>query len=1057
MHESQLIRRRNRRFLILVILTLAIATLVMMPAKAFGADLVNGGSYAACAQDSAGASADWTNCLPSGRWGKSVGIIMTRTEQATGLFSPVQNLGSQIGTTMRLMMPNMLLSLTQVFWSGALGMSQFAASFTPLNAMGQTVDKSAASLVDGLMQGSLPAVFLVVGIMGGFIALVFKSQQQGQTVLRRTLVSLGCFALLGVMGAQASRSTATTPATGSPWWVVKTVNDTVNNLAVGVDLDGMNDTSQMMSYSGGNGNCQSYLYQMRQQYLGTNGGPSAPSDQSNVVTAVDRLWQETALRSYVTLQWGNPQTGGASNTHVAANAQQAYCHVLEASSGTPVSVQKDLTNAATGLTINDNTAKFLFSKNGWISTADTSVNTSDKAKDSDETTKLDRMGVFWETCTATGGKTTSRDGWNKLVNNLSDKDSGPIWGAGSKNMLRMGLGGKSGDDDGNNDKQWNKIAPDSDTKIMVAGDDYNQQVTQLCSNVFGNKIWNNYDSNGHAKEPSGDDDDKDYSDTNLGDSASMGWRFDVPNVGGTYREANMYNEDPNSANGSVLTSLNYLYGTNAIDTNGAVASVIGSIVNFCVWGLFSFILILCKLMLTLMPLLLVAALFIQAFPIGETIRSSTKRWFKFTINLSMMGIMYGIVASIATFICQILLRATAASSGTFFYQIMAGLSPVFALLIIALFCSKVLHVGNPFSLKAMMEIAGGGALAIGASRIMSQGMRYATMSRMLGRGRRRGHDSQGTRARNGNATESTQIAEKASQEQTNGGEDQITTTSPITQAGDDPNLGAKASARADAAQQDIIATRAGAESDKAWFNERLDAHQAGGENISGFLSDHGVNASLSHGIGSTAAFAANAATAASAPFRRRALQQNIRRVAKSAVKIGAVGAGMTAIAATGGAALALPAGIALAGTVATKGAQKGLAYHRAASAIAAGATHAPSPSTGSESSQVADDAALGQDTMHMGVNPTTTPLPDTTPIPVTSAPFTPPATRTGGSRPAPTAKPLASYPRPAWNADDPEGSKQALAKWHQNERDIEFYNKESANIEGETEGPEGAE
>lgn len=1002
MKTSHILASRNRKTLVLFLLLLTVMTLLSLPARAVGAtSLTQTGSYAPCAQDTAGGSADWTNCLPSGRWGRSVGVIMTRSEQATGLFSPIQNLGSSISTTMRLMLPNMLLTICQVMWSAALGMSQFAASFTPLDAMGQSVDHAAGQLADQVMAGSLPAWFLVIGLCAGLWVMVFRNQQEGRTILRRSLVGVLCIAVIIIMGGAASRSTANGPATGSPWWLVKTVNDTVNSMSVGLNMDGINDDPSMMSYSGGkDGNCQKYLYQMGRQYSGANGGPGAPASQSNVVTAIDRLWQETALRSYVTMQWGNPKTGGPSNQHVADNAMQAYCHVLEASAGTPVGIQKDLTNQTMGTDINDRTAQYLFSTRGWITTTDTSVNSSDKAKDSDETTKLNRMGVFWETCTADQGQIHSRGGWNKLINNLSDSGSGAIKGAGKDNVLRIPLGGSSGDN-------WNKIAPSNDSRIMIASNqDYTGAVNQLCNHVFNNQVWNNYNGN-TPKEPTGPDGDKNYVDTNLGDSASMGWRFDVPNSGSTWREANMYNEDPTTVNGSVATTLGYFYGTSSIDTTGAIGSVIGSFVNLLVWGLFSFLLILSKTMLLLMALLLIPALLAQSFPIGEGIRHSVKNWFTFTINLSAIDIVYNILATIATFICQTILRAIAAGSGTFFYQILAGISPVLSLIIISLFCSKVLHIGNPFSLQSLFKVAGAGALGAGVVRLLKHGASMSMYRRVFGRGRGRGRRmGLGTRSRIGSGTESSTIAETASRQQLD-----LSNSMP----GDQPT--------------------------------RLHGVPTFGvQGPQGKLSDSRSPSDSSHGLHSP-----NSGSS-SANMLRVPLRTHARGMVKGAVKLGAVGAGMAALSMAGGSTLALPAGIALAGTVAKRAVHKGMVFHQDAqplvppvNPVVAGPSSSPSVmgqsphSGGLSSGQVADDAAREQ-SLAMGLHPTTDHVPgDSTSV--TGSVFDSPRTS------KPVVKPLVHEPKPVWDDANPAKSRQAYAAWAQREREITAHLLEAEQME----------
>lgn len=114
-----------------------------------------------------------------------------------------------------------------------------------------------------------------------------------------------------------------------------------------------------------------------------------------------------------------------------------------------------------------------------------------------------------------------------------------------------------------------------------------------------------------------------------------------------------------------------------------------------------------------MVLFLVVAFLVRAFPIGEAPKNVLKNWVKYTCNLSMTGGLYSALGAIATFICQLMLKFCSEMSSSFMYNVISGFSPVLAIAAISLFCTSVLKVGNPFSFKAMMGIATGGAMAGG--------------------------------------------------------------------------------------------------------------------------------------------------------------------------------------------------------------------------------------------------------------------------------------------------------------------------------------------------------
>lgn len=63
---------------------------------------------------------------------------------------------------------------------------------------------------------------------------------------KRIVIMVLCFASITMLGAGAAKTgkNATEPATGSPWWVVQTINNTINKLSVNLDLDGMADSDK---------------------------------------------------------------------------------------------------------------------------------------------------------------------------------------------------------------------------------------------------------------------------------------------------------------------------------------------------------------------------------------------------------------------------------------------------------------------------------------------------------------------------------------------------------------------------------------------------------------------------------------------------------------------------------------------------------------------------------------------------------------------------------------------------------------------------------------------
>lgn len=740
-------KRAGRRNLLVILMLCVVMTLFVLPSSVFAAQVNDSTTTITCANGGTdSATSDISSCLPSGRWGNYVGEITSRTEPYSGsdVAGWFSNVKQTISSQTHIVLPNILMQLTQVCWSSALSISQFAASFEPMKQAGANIDSAVSTMVTSLMDGGIPATIAALGIVAWVGAAGFQIGTVKEAS-KRIVIMVLCFASITMLGAGAAKTgkNATEPATGSPWWVVQTINNTINKLSVNLDLDGMADSDKnMMSYhhaaNGAKTNCQDYLYFMHQAYdeqAKSNGN----QDTSNVTKAINRIWEETSLRSFVTMQYGNPQTTGTSSFRIAENARQGYCHVLEMKANTNTTIQKDLTNKAMALHISDQRAKWLFSVDGWVDPRNPYF--TDKPLERENATYLSRAGVFWETCgTKRNQEIYARAGWATLINNLGDTGTKNIKNGSTKVRVKI--------DDLDNVKPTNGGKGVMDAKQNGSEDETIQQTTSVCQTILkqGSVIFSR--STDINKEDDGTYKDQ-QNDTNWGDSATVGWRFDVPNVSGTWSEANLRDaQDDSTVTGGAKKTIDYMYGNNNVDTLGACGTLIGGIVNLVVWGLLSLVLILTKLMMIMMALFLVVTFLVQAFPIGEKPKKALKNWATYTCQLSMVGALYGALGALATFICGLTLKFTSASSGSFTYQLIAGLSPLLALAAIGMFCSKVLKCGNPFSVNALMGMAGGTAMASGLRKGMHMIGQYRMMQAMRG-GFRRGGNGVGRLSTNG--------------------------------------------------------------------------------------------------------------------------------------------------------------------------------------------------------------------------------------------------------------------------------------------------------------------
>ena len=779
MQLSDDVRWRRRVMLAVMAVLVALVTLLAfstLDASAFDPNAQEAAKNNAEAIDCTDESkSDPTQCLPSGRWAGQVGTITTRTESAGGWTGAFVDGVNQIKATVRTIMPNMLLQVTQVFWNSALSLSQFAASFTPMDTLGKTLDGAIGSIVDGVMSGGIPATFLVLGILGWIGAAGFNiGGQTSNTMLKRVFSTVLCLAVVTSMGAAAKADAGKSdPTVGSPWWVVKNINSTMNMMAGSLlDPSAISDNNKyMMAYGGGaKANCQKYLYYMHQDYkAGTSGDKDGvsknlfdKSDTSAVTSAINTLWEETSLRSWVTMQYGATDTSeGNTSSGVASNALQSYCHVLEDVSGTSTDVQLSLTNrmlsgnaGSKNAPLNQQTGRHLLSRDGFIDPWDSRVNPDENSRDTTTSVARQRMDIFWQTCSTNNGETYARDGWKQLINNLGDDGSGAIRGTGGA-WLRASVNPKADEDQPF--KTLRDNAADNAKVVPFNGND--KTVDSLCTAVFDNKLYT------------------DGSDHDLGDefyvhnpdleAAIMGWTFDVPNTGGTWREANLDFSKANQVAAKATTDR--MYGNVSTNSLGAFGTVIGSIVNLVVWGLFSIALLLSKIMLCFCMLTLVIAFLLQAFPFGDKPRKALMNWGKSTCSYSMVGVLYSALGFVSCLIVSCIITACGGASGTFFYNLLVGCSPAIAILVIMMTC-KQLKLGNPFSLKAVATMAGAGMLANGLSRMGRQAMHAATIGaagKLMGFGKSAKHNGRLSSSENagGGAQESADVLRRGMDEQ----------------------------------------------------------------------------------------------------------------------------------------------------------------------------------------------------------------------------------------------------------------------------------------------------
>lgn len=712
--------------------------------------------------------------LPIGRWSNSIGQVYQRTEPAGNLWGNIENLGSYMSRTFNVILPDVFLMITNVMWNTAVAVNQFATSFTPMASFGSKIDAISHALVyggngqAGLVGAGIPAILMLLGVFAWIGGLLFNfGGNTGFTGFKRFLGTTFCVALVLFMGTAAANSTPSTPAMGSPWWVMKTANTTLNLVTdrIGLDQVAQSTSNQLMASAvnqTGNttANCQNYLNAMDQQYMRMAGKSSSGVDSSNIVQAINTDWEETALRNWVTLQYG-PTFYSGSNAALKAqadNSQLAYCHVLEAAAGTPDNVQNYLTGQEMGSGAYDPSSKtqsYLFSQHGWPQPLDGSVNRQQSAGffggstgTDDQNTEwnqnppydLNRMSVFWDTCVASDGRIHAAPGFANLMGALDNMGSGD-GGVGSRGVASIyGSGGKllrpGSDDNGPNSGYIKALQPDENQL---------NNMNEICNGILDRNASPQVITGGPGAVPTTTSDPSQEKTYAVANAAYMGWLFDVPNetstwtvagetpsTSGTSRSATNGSMTQNGVNWTqpsqtsqpaayaAKQSIQHMDGVDGYDSLGAFGAAIGSIVSLVTWTMFGLVQIGAKISLVLLGFFLIFALLAQAFPFGRTARQALFNWSKLALSAMSVGTVIGILGMLTVMLDGLFISFMPNMAGTFIYNIMVALSPLFAVAVTETFCQSVLHTGNFLNPKNILGAMLGGELAMNLLKAPSE-------------------------------------------------------------------------------------------------------------------------------------------------------------------------------------------------------------------------------------------------------------------------------------------------------------------------------------------------
>lgn len=320
-----------------------------------------------------------SDLLPINRWG---GVADRHTRLST--FSNLTSYGS--GTMMV-----WTYGSGNTAWQASSTVTAWASRLCFADTMGTTADKWVAAVGGAITGSPLIVILLVVGLV---IVAVRRRSIQG---VGRVLLAA---ALLGVMISGAGKTNGTQYGVGSPGWITNIVNRAVSTAASApaAAMNGFVATSNesVTKTSGTTSSvlsCDRYTADLNKRYSASFG----TADFSSIIPqSVNSMWQETGLKTYIAMQFGEHNTYGA----------KVYCRLLDMQSGRPLA-------GDTGVVALTQEAGFGSATNTGSLNLGTEGYPFNVATDS---SKVDRAMVAWAACNVAADGTVSVDPeWAKVL------------------------------------------------------------------------------------------------------------------------------------------------------------------------------------------------------------------------------------------------------------------------------------------------------------------------------------------------------------------------------------------------------------------------------------------------------------------------------------------------------------------------------------------------------------------------------------------------------------------------------------------------------------------
>lgn len=358
------------------------------------------------------------DCLPILRWSNTIGGLTSRVDDVS-LFNPRSWFEAVPAN-----ITGIFLSIGNNLWAAAATIERMADGSTAmLDSFGKMANRFTGAVWNSLSDWRIlsMAIILVVGTSLWRYIHNGTVQAFGQRMVA-LILGLAMFATVGI----ASANNPEKPATLTPYWMVTTTSKYIGDVAGSASdalVDKFDHGGTFLAHdfsknaTGDLLSCRNYLHELHA--LNQKAAAIDNKSRDTVLTAMNTMWEETALRIYARTQYGPGE-----------NADQVFCRVPEYRAGVTAQNMAYITDQA----VNDGSNnKANVAWGGGLGDAmawhpdlwEADLDNKDSTKVANEDVFLDRWVTMWDVCGYGKQRNNlyARSGW-AFVNSIEGSDRG---------------------------------------------------------------------------------------------------------------------------------------------------------------------------------------------------------------------------------------------------------------------------------------------------------------------------------------------------------------------------------------------------------------------------------------------------------------------------------------------------------------------------------------------------------------------------------------------------------------------------------------------------------